>query len=227
MQKRVKITLLVLTAALALAAAVGNATARRIEVSEQRILVLFRALSFASGGTTQVVCDVNIEGSFHSRTLSKVSGQLVGYITEASVHRPCPTNTAFILNGVERLPDGSTAPNSLPWHIRYKSFEGILPNIESIDLQLVNAAFLVRILNLINCLYRSTAASPMVGLAIRENGTAGHPVGQVIGLLAKPEFTIPISPGQSESCPAAGELKGTGQVGSQTTWSLIFVRLVQ
>jgi hypothetical protein len=226
MQQRVKITLLVLTAALALAAAVGNATARRLEVSEQRILVLFRALSFASGGTTQIVCDLNIEGSFHSRTFSKVSGQLIGYITEAIVHRPCIRGSMWVLNGTERLPDGTLTRNALPWHIRYDHFEGTLPVITIIDLQLVGFAFLVEIGGL-SCLYTSTAAKPMVDLAMIEGGGLGHPVGQVTGLRRKEEFPIPISAGQSFLCPQALELKGTGQVGTQTEWRLIFVRLVQ
>jgi hypothetical protein len=227
MHKRVKITLLVLTAALALGAAVGNATARRLEVSEQRILVLFRALSFGQPGQEPTsICDVNIEGSFHSRTLSKVSGQLIGYITEAVVHRPCVRGAAWILNGVERLANGSTTPNSLPWHIRYDHFEGTLPRITIIDLQLIGAQFLVESLGL-SCLYTSTAANPMVGLAIIEDGTAGHPVGQVTGLRAKEEFLILISAGQSIFCPREGQLRGTGQVGTQTEWRLIFIRLVQ
>jgi hypothetical protein len=221
MRNRTRIMLLVLTTALALAAAVGSAAANRIEMSEQRFLVLFRELTFAGGGSN-VVCEVNIEGSFHSRTLSKVREQLIGYITEARVHRNaeerCIEFAAWVLNGVERQ-NGVTLPNTLPWHILYNSFEGTLPRITGIRLLMRDAGFLITGPLGIRCLYRATEAFPMEGIIrVEANGAATE-------LVADESF--PIRWREGAFCPGEGVLRGRGRIGTQERWTLITVRLVQ
>jgi hypothetical protein len=218
MTKRTKLIVGGLTVALALAAAVNTATARRIEVSEQRFLVLFRELTFVGGAFGSVICPVNIEGSFHSRTISKISGQLVGYVTEAIVHHPCRGGEAWTLNGIER-PQGVTSTNTLPWHLLYLSFTGRLPNIEAIELTLDNGQFVVEVVGVL-CLYRATTGSPMKG---RVNVGAG---GGVSSLTVNETAGIPLFEG-SGLCPRPGFLRGEGTVGTQSEWREIFVRLVQ
>lgn len=204
--------------AVALAAAVSSASAQRLEVSEQHFLVLFRELTFENGGTITVVCPVNIEGSFHSAVIRKVSGQLIGYITEAIAHHPCRTNEGWALNGIERI-QGITSPNTLPWHILYLNFRGILPRITEIEVKLVGAAFRVEILGAL-CLYQSTQTNYMEGqIKLTE--------GRVTALKANEEKRVPLFESQSGAlCPAEGVLKGEGSVGTQTGWREITVRLV-
>jgi hypothetical protein len=223
MRNRTRIMLLVLTTALALAAAVGSAAANRIEMSEQRFLVLFRELTFEGGGGINVVCEVNLEGSFHSRTLSKVREQLIGYVTEAVVHRNaeerCIQNRAWVLNGVERIRGTTTAPNTLPWHILYNGFRGPLPTITGIIVLMRGAGFLVEVGLGTTCLYLSTTERPL-------EGTINVSAGTVTELSANEEFRVGLKEG-TFGCPAEGAMRGRGPIGTQVGWRLITVRLVQ
>jgi hypothetical protein len=219
MRQRTRIIVGGLTVAIALAAAVNTATARRIEVSEQHFLVLFRELTFEAAGN-QLVCSVNIEGSFHSRTISKVSGQLIGYITEAIVNgHPCIRNNLWLLNGIEN-PQNAGAVQTLPWHILYLNFRGELPRITEIELKLIGVALRFEILGIL-CLYKTTPTKWMEGQIRVEAGRVTH-------LVVNEERRIPLLESQSGAfCPAEFIMRGEGQVGTQTGWREIFVRLVQ
>jgi hypothetical protein len=230
MHRRTRILLAVLLAALALSAAVATAQARRFELSNQTFRIVWdpihRLTFLEEGELVSVACGVTLEGSFHSRTLSKVCGQLIGYVTKAAVLHTCNGGDAIVLNGVEKLPNGATTPNTLPWHVRYERFEGNLPNISGVTLQLIGASFLVRIPFgglFIGCLYRSTTASPARGIA-----TVFAPS---VDLFRADEFSaIPLNATLElgEACSANGFLRGNNATvrvqGSETT--KINIRLV-
>jgi hypothetical protein len=223
MRNRTKVIMTALTAALTLAVAVSSAGARRVELSNQQIRVVWSTtskLTFANaeGGLT-AACPVTLEGSFHSRTLSKVSGQLIGYITRAALTRASCVFTGGvedvrILNGVE------TTTNTLPWHIRYDSFTGPLPRIETVRLQLVGASFVLTAFT-VPCLYKSTAARPAFG-----DTTVNRETGAVTGLRALGEKFIPLFEG-GFLCPEEGRFNGLGSVTLLGTTTAISVRLVQ
>jgi hypothetical protein len=219
MSRRATLIVTCLGAALALAAVVGSATARRIELSEQRFLLLFREwkVSVPSEPSPVVICEVNAEGSFHSRTISKVSGLLIGYITEARVHS-CIVNEGWALNGTE-VQGGRTLANTLPWHMLYLDFTGMLPSFTGIKIQLNNGGMLGSVLGLI-CLYESTAAAGIRGtFEIVPNGTRKQ----------ISRFTLAgneINRKENLFCPATARMTGTATVGTQTEWRLIFVELV-
>lgn len=120
MSTHAKLTIAALLSSLLLAVAVGSACASRLSISETHFKIIYSPLSFipSFGGTTR--CPVTLEGSFHSRTSSKVAGALAGFITSTTVG-PCEAGRARV--------DTET----LPWHIQYTSFAGTLPNITSID----------------------------------------------------------------------------------------------
>jgi hypothetical protein len=166
MRHRTKLAMSALVAALALSAAVTTVDARRIELSNQRFLAIWEGLNKLtfenSAGTLHVACRATLEGSFHSRTLSKVSSQLIGYVTSAAITRPCEGGDAWFQNGTEEI-GTEGRPSTLPWHIRYDSFAGLLPNITSIRVQVVEMAYLVHN-EVLNCLYETTAAKPAVGI---------------------------------------------------------------
>jgi hypothetical protein len=109
-----KLLLVVVGATVLLGALVSSASARNLSTSSQSNAVLWRRVDF-SGGFGTVECEVKASGSFHTRTIAKVVA-LVGYITEATILR-CARAGATINQA------------SLPWHRRYKSFTGTLPNI--------------------------------------------------------------------------------------------------
>jgi len=223
MRNRSKILLSALAAALVLAAAIGTAQARRIELSNTNIRAVWTAaepLVFETS-LANISCSVTLEGSFHSRTLSKVSGQLVGLITRAAVARPCNVGEAWVLNGVERLSNGTTTMNSLPWHVRYDSFTGTLPRIEKIRLQLIGASFLIAFAGQ-GCLVRTEAAHPAFGFVEVEV------LGGVTGLRADETVSIPpnVKLEGLLNCPN-GRFVGRAAVTLLGNTTRITVRLVQ
>ena len=130
MRTSAKLALTALAASLLLAAMVSTATATRLSTSNQTIRATWDSLEFTFWITVR--CKVTLEGSFHGRTIAKVARSLIGAITNAQVKaESCTNGTASAFNGVERY-NGTTTPNTLPWHLTYESFTGTLPNINSI-----------------------------------------------------------------------------------------------
>jgi hypothetical protein len=205
MQRSRKFFLAGVLAALCLMFAVSTASARRLEVSEQKWDAIWTSLEFSSGGTA-IRCPVTLLGSFHSKVLSKVSGQLVGYVNIAEVASTvCTGGRARALR------------ETLPWHVRYDSFAGGLPAITSVRIQLVNANFLVEAFGFVSCLYTTSARTPGFGTINLTSGVAESIVASSAELASNTPF-----------CPA-GRFSGTGQVraGSERSTTKITVRLVQ
>jgi hypothetical protein len=147
--------------ALATAIAIGMlaslASARRFVFSEQRFRIAF---PFAGEPPRPelVSCPFTLEGSFHSRTLSKVPGQLIGYVTRAVIlEEACRNGSARFL------------PEALPWHVRYESFTGFLPSIATIRAQFIGLAvqFFFSRLGL-TCLYITEPERPSRFILTRE-----------------------------------------------------------
>ncbi len=88
-------------------------------------------MNFAGGIGGVFECEVKLSGSFHSRTIAKVTTTLIGYITEGTVLR-CARNSVTINQ------------SSLPWHRRYASFGGTLPNITGFSESVSGAEFNIR-----------------------------------------------------------------------------------
>jgi hypothetical protein len=151
-----KLLLAALTATALFAVAV-SASANRFEISnfERGFRVVFSSLELSSTAGSEIVrCPVTIEGTWHQRTLLKTSGRLIGFITRAAIgvtEPPCSGGVARVLS------------ESLPWHVRYESFTGTLPNITSLKTQIIGAAFQTRVTGGlgITCLALSSAAHPI------------------------------------------------------------------
>jgi hypothetical protein len=234
MQRRTRIALTALGALLVLVAACSLATARRIEISDQTFLARWNAtapntyLTFRGGFGISIECRATIKGSFHSRTISKVCGQLIGYVyrdPETTVIHPCPNNDIngeyFFLNGTEVLAT-RTVPNTLPWHIRYLSFAGTLPAITGIKIAIIGFAILASGAGF-RCLYQSTEVLPFVGtMQIAANG-------DVTGFrVNEEESLIPLVSGEGLACSrtvTASGLAAWRNAAKSTT--LVKVRLVQ
>jgi len=180
-----------LAAALTMALAVGSASANTLSYSDLGFRIVWSTLTFSeSGGNFPIRCPVTLEGSFHEHTFAKVSEELAGYITSASVGA-CQEGDATILE------------ESLPWHVAYRSFSGTLPRIVLVSYYLIGAAFQVEIGLGIICLAQSTTEFPAAGEATRESG------GDVISL--RPDSSLPI-PVTGTNCPLAGIFSGSGEV---------------
>lgn len=128
--KLFKLLLAVAGATVLLGALVSTASAGRFSSTSQTLRATFSRVDFAGGfGTTE--CQVTLEGSLHQRTIAKVEGSLIGYITRAIVGT-CARGSATILTA------------TLPWHVRYGSFTGTLPSISRLVTTVSGAQFRIR-----------------------------------------------------------------------------------
>jgi hypothetical protein len=132
MRTRSRIIFAALTATLLMGLAVSSATAGRLSTSNTRFRITWNELRFVEvgGGTgLQQTCRLTLEGSFHSATIRKLPGTLIGAVTRGIVDS---TNCRGALEP-HRL---TILQETLPWHLTYESFSGILPNITSITVLL-------------------------------------------------------------------------------------------
>ncbi len=163
MRKRSKILLGMLGATILLAASVSTASATRLESSSQSIRASWAQMIFRGFGAS-VTCRVTLEGTLHSRTIVKTNESLIGYITRVIVREEtCTGGTARALS------------ETLPWHVRYRSFEGPLPGITAINTNVIGAKFRVGATVFgtnVFCLYTTTVAQPNIGSFAREGGGA-------------------------------------------------------
>jgi hypothetical protein len=208
--------LAVTAAAIVTALAVSGASARRIAASEAGFLVSWPPGSpIALNAAGNIIrCPVTIDGSYHSRTISKVCGLLIGYINQAIVANPnCTGGHTTALT------------ETLPWHIRYFRFRGTLPTITEFAIFIVGARIEEETPGGTRCLFGTTSEHPGVGSLEVETEEEGSLT--VRAMNALPEFTIPL--GGGFVCSLAGEMhiEGRGNVsGSAVGRPVITVRLV-
>lgn len=126
-----KMILTVVGATVLLGALASATSARNFSLSSQTNTTLWRRMDFAGGLGGTIECEVLVAGSLHSRTNAKTVGLLIGYITSATVLR-CARGGATVNQG------------SLPWHRRYRSFTGALPNITSQSETITGAEWTLR-----------------------------------------------------------------------------------
>lgn len=134
---------------------VANASANRFSLSQQPVRITFHPITFNNnaGIGSPVRCEVTLEGSFHSRTITKVVGLLWGHISRAVIKsETCTGGSSTILR------------ETLPWHVRYGGFSGVLPAISTVTLQVVGLAGRIQTAE-IACLAMTTAARPTVAIA--------------------------------------------------------------
>jgi hypothetical protein len=88
-----------------------------------------------------------------------VSGQLIGAVTRAIFAEANCTGGKF-----------RTLSEKLPWHVKYISFSGTLPNIETVKIALIGVQLLDEGFGFVSCLYTSSDARPFRGIITREGG---------------------------------------------------------
>jgi hypothetical protein len=177
-----------------------SASARNISISNRNIRTVFTPLVLDPSIGGNISCTVTLEGTFHSNTIAKVANSLIGYITRASVDTPNCVQAEGNSRALVRQ-------ESLPWHIRYRSFEGALPNV-TLRIQLINAGFDLLGTPVGTCRY---TASP---LGIIGGASGGNIGGTSTTLAAENGVVIPSSTpfcpsGQFSSAPTPVTLLGT------------------
>jgi hypothetical protein len=141
----------------------AQASARNLRVSEQRFEIVFSPLEFRLPGGT-VRCRFIFLGEFHALTFAKVLNSLIGlirHVTPPRPEEPCTGGTATVLQ------------ETLPWHLTYQGFAGVLPNITSFRFLVIGAAFNVREAVFgITCLFATSVTNPATITATRAAGGA-------------------------------------------------------
>lgn len=150
-----------------------------------------------NGGFGTIECEVTLRGTLHSRTFQKVAGSLIGYWTAANIPR-CPRGGGTVLR------------ETLPWHIRYRGFAGVLPNITAAAADATAVAKKWREATIgATCLSLSTASSPAIFSLNREAG------GRITSATV------------SGSVPCSGAINVTGSFsGTSSTISAMTITLI-
>lgn len=203
-----------LTAALAvacLAAAASFASAARLSVSATRFSAAFPAWRVAARlrelPLIEATCAVTLNGTFHAATFAKVSGALLAPVVPGSILASCSGAAATLLT------------ETLPWHLRYGSFSGTLPNMSAIAFELVGLRYLWREPALgLRCLYGGTTSAPVHVIATLERGA-------IAGLRIDEAQPVPFG-GGSEFCPATATFSGAGTMTVQSSATRITVSLI-
>ncbi len=210
MHAHVRLLLAGLAASLLLSLGISSASANNLSASNGRIRIVWESLQLASTSEAipRVNCPVTLEGSFHSATIRKVSGALVGVVSRATiVPTTCTGGTVTILQ------------EALPWHARYVSFSGTLPNITGVTLATVGAKWRFTAGGN-TCGATSTAASPGVGIM---NVVSGR----VTSLTAESRSNIPFEGSfLCESSIGRAIFAGAGTVTALGTATPITIRLI-
>jgi hypothetical protein len=203
MRTHSKLIITALAATLVFSFAVSSASASRLSVSNRNIRAVWSLLTFEAAGSV-LNCPVTLEGSFHSTTLAKRVGALVGHISRASVRG----------SNAECLDTGTATVSALPWHVVYAGFQGTLPRPTGLNLNLVNARITIDPAGFPTaCTGTTTIATPARFIAELDGG------GTVIGLRPDPAAEIPLSEGFGCALFTA-RMSGTATVrllGSTTT----------
>lgn len=192
-----------------LAALGGQATANRLSLSNQSFRIMYREYS-SNNGAVEIICSLTLEGSFHSRTLAKVRGGLIGYVTRAGTTHPCSGGYG----------DMTFLSETLPWHVHYLSFTGTLPRISAVTIDVVGWSWDYPEIGGVGvCLYRSTEAGPARFILNREAG------GVVTSVGADPGITVPKFRG-GILCAETINYRGTGSLSLLGTTTPIRITLI-
>lgn len=231
MPMRSKLLLSAALAVTAITATTGTSAANRFSINEQGFVMIWSSLRLPVAERTlqreSVSCHVTLAGSLHSTTIAKTPGALIGNVTSARVaSEACSGGTANALNGTERLPNGTTTRNTLPWHVIYSAFTGTLPIVRGIRIGVVGLSLLINariefIGSPVSCLYQSTANRPAFFTMELESTFEGPTVISVLGETS----VIPIGPGQPARCWPEATLTGRGG-GVTTALAELIIRLI-
>jgi hypothetical protein len=137
-----------LMCACTLAVGAGVAAAETIEMPYGELGFTAKWASFEGEafGTT-IRCPVTLEGSFQEPGIQTATGTPVGTVNEARFGA-CTGGTA------------TAAAGSLPWHVKFSSFTGLLPNIASVKMNVTDAAIATVVIGL-RCTIRASEAEPL------------------------------------------------------------------
>ncbi len=203
MRTQSRLLLAGLTAALTLSMALASASASRFSVSTRTFTITWSSLNMSTtGGIGPIRCPLTISGSFHSATMAKVAGALIGHLSRGSFNSAGCTGGRATIN-----------QEALPWHLRYRAFRGTLPTITGIDLGMIGVKWTLNAIG-IECTTQSTATSPWVFIANLSSG-------RLTSLTPDANATIPLRGLFLCGLGGNGTLEGTSSSATSLTIRLI------
>ena len=211
MRTSAKLCFTALAAAILLASAVSTASAGRLSVSNQQIRTVWSSLEFV--GTATIRCRLTLEGSFHSRTITKIRETLIGHITNARFNA-CTGGRAWAANGVEVAPLGRLN-NTLPWHITYEAFEGTLPAIEAVRLLLRRIRFVLEAV-VFGLTCRGIYGNDTDRISGRATVGAGGAIETLSPISGRNSLNLVAQLGPNNACPGTGTFRGPAGDGRVT-----------
>ena len=208
MRTRSKLILAGLAATLLMSLAVSSASANRLSISNTRARIVWTeyVLTSGEGGERLVTCPLTLEGSFHSATIAKVIGALIGHINRASFAEASCRGGRMTISQA-----------SLPWHITYEGFAGTLPRITEITLLLRGMNYTLEIFGVV-CGY----GRPEENLRAIANVEASGGITSLV-----PDTTIALAKlSGGILCPGTSGFSGRASVTLQGNTTRITVRLI-
>jgi hypothetical protein len=204
MTAQVKSCFAVLTVLVTVALAVTSASANRLSASNHRFRLTWSAIRMFPDNETgrpDISCPVTLEGSFHSGTIRKTTGALIGAVTRA------------IVNGTEPPCSGghvTMRQEILPWHVIYESFRGTLPNITSLEIAVQRYGWIVELSALpgLQCLYSDQGSTEEILMGRLSVGASG----QITTEIPETNRRARRSTTSSVLCPQFAKFEGAGQV---------------
>jgi hypothetical protein len=182
----------------------GPAAARTGLVAEPRTTTLTIGSLRLNGGLSTVVCPITLTVTLHE-SVPKIRGTLAGFATVTDGTGSCSAGNSGLLVGGSRV----TGPQG-PYHVNYISFEGTLPNITAVTLEVLQVSFwITEPVFRISCLTAepqnitgtSTGGNPATGMEVRG-----------AGIRLEGGFGCRI---------AEGSMEGSGSLSTAVTMSLI------
>jgi hypothetical protein len=202
---RCRLLMMALGAATLLCVGVAGASARSFSTSTQTFRAIYRPFlpeepmreeerneqfEITSELATIYRCRLTLEGSFHARSIAKVAGALIGYVNRATLAECAFLSTRLLTE-------------TLPWHVRYRLFSGVLPNIATLSTSVIGLSMSVtEPMFRTTCLGRSTAEEPFILTWVREPSAR----------LREAEITGSITTGNCPFAPIRLRFSGTTRV---------------
>jgi hypothetical protein len=174
----------------------ASSSAGKLSVSTENITATWRSMTFSSGAS-RIRCPVTLEGRFVTRSIAKQNSTSIGSIERATTSFVSCVERTFVTT-IQFL-------RTFPWAFFYTAFEGTLPNINTIRLELIEFAVLLTISG-VSCLYQATLRSAQRG-SLRRNFTTGE-------ITSFPFDATPAIPqnGMVFGCPTNINVEGSGEV---------------
>jgi hypothetical protein len=198
-----RLLFLLLLTTLSLAVGVATASATRLAINNTQWRIVWKEtkpfsvkeLGFAGA---VIRCRLTLEGSFHSHTISKGSGQLIGAVTRAIAGESTCTGGQM-----------RTLSEKLPWHVKFVSFIGALPAISNIRIALVGVQMLVEAFGFVSCLYTTSDPHAAFGDLSRDKNDGNNIADTASGRIPSNTAFCPEGEFSGSSEPAKNETETT------------------